>query len=67
MVRERLRHGVPGLPLLPLVLLPLLIIPAGAYTRELYLRGYEDLAPALMVVAVPTIVLAWIFIDEYDV
>ena len=24
MVRERLRHGIPGLPLLPLVLLPLL-------------------------------------------
>ena len=62
MVRERLRHGVPGLPLLPLVLLPLLIIPAGAATREAYLRGYEELAPALMVIAVPTIVLAWIFL-----
>jgi len=62
MVRERLRHGVPGLPLLPLVLLPLLIFPAGAFTRELYLRGYEVLGPALMVIAVPTIVLAWIFL-----
>ena len=38
MVRERLRHGVPGLPLLPLVLLPLLVIPAFAASSEAYLR-----------------------------
>jgi regulator of protease activity HflC (stomatin/prohibitin superfamily) len=62
MVRERLRHGIPGLPLLPLVFLPLLLIPAGAASAEAYRRGYDELAPALMVIAVPTIVLAWIFL-----
>ena len=34
MVRERLRHGVPGLPLLPLVLLPLLDIRPVSSQRD---------------------------------
>ena len=63
MVRERLRHGVPGLPLLPLVLLPLLIIPAVAASsgglppreRSARPRTHGDRR-------LPTIVPAWIFL-----
>ena len=41
MVRERLRHGVPGLPLLPLVLLPLAGIPFFRAGRQAFLAGNE--------------------------
>ena len=61
MVRERLRHGVPGLPLLPLVLMPLLVPPAFAASREVYVRGNEGLGIALVVTAV-AIVPLWIFL-----
>ena len=48
MVRERLRHGVPGLPLLPLVLLPLAGIPFFRAGRQAFLSrerwaGYRAL------------------------
>jgi SPFH domain / Band 7 family len=61
MVRERLRHGVPGLPLLPLVLLPLLIPPAFASSQAAYLREYKVLSIALVVAGI-AIVPAWIFL-----
>ena len=61
MVRERLRHGLPGLPLLPLVLLPLLIPPAFASSRAAYLRENEVLSIALVVAGI-AIVPIWIFL-----
>src|SRR5688572_30815300 len=61
MVRERLRHGVPGLPLLPLVLLPLLVIPlfaasGVAFERENVLVGIALLVPGLLIIP------SWIFL-----
>jgi regulator of protease activity HflC (stomatin/prohibitin superfamily) len=44
------------------VLLPLLIIPTGAASREVYLRGYEGFAPALLVTGIVAIVATWIFL-----
>jgi hypothetical protein len=61
MVRERLRHGVPGLPLLPLVLLPLLAIPlfrAGASVRD----SNNPFATALFFTAVALLPILWVFV-----
>src|SRR5262245_50833383 len=62
MVRERLRHGVPGLPLLPLVLLPLIGIPIFRAGREELLAGNDQLATVLFALAFPVIPLVWLFI-----
>ena len=62
MVRERLRHGVPGLPLLPLVLLPLAGIPVFREARQELLAGNDQLATMLFVIAFPLIPLLWLFI-----
>lgn len=59
MVRERLRHGVPGLPMLPLVLLPLLIIPAAAFSGAAFDRGNTAAGIALAVSAI-LIVPVWL-------
>jgi regulator of protease activity HflC (stomatin/prohibitin superfamily) len=48
--------------MLPLVLLPLLIIPAAAASGEVSRRGYEGLAGALMVISIVAIVVTWIFV-----
>jgi hypothetical protein len=61
MVRERLRHGIPGLPMLPLVLLPLLIIPLAAFGSEASRRENDALAILLAVTAV-AIVPVWLFV-----
>ena len=55
MVRERLRHGIPGRPLLPLVLLPLLDIAlfpssALAFDREDTVTGIALLVTGLLVI-----------------
>jgi hypothetical protein len=60
MVRERLRHGVPGLPLLPLVLLPLLAIPlfrAGEAVRD-----SNTLATSLFFAAFALLPILWVFV-----
>src|SRR4029450_13317470 len=62
MVRERLRHGVPGLPLLPLVLLPLAGIPFFRAGREALLRGDDRLATLLFVIAFPLLPVVWLFL-----
>jgi len=62
MVRERLRHGVPGLPLLPLVLLPLASIPIFRAARQELLAGNDQLATLLFAIAFPLIPLVWLFI-----
>ena len=61
MVRERLRHGVPGLPLLPLVLLPLLAIPlfrAGEAVRD----SNDPLATSLFFTAFALLPILWVFV-----
>jgi hypothetical protein len=57
MVRERLRHGVPGLPLLPLVLLPLVSIPIFRAGGEAVRRGDDVVATTLLVIAVVVVPL----------
>jgi len=61
MVRERLRHGLPGLPLLPLVLLPFVSIAlfgAGAQAAQ---RGDDRLGAVCLVIAV-ILFPVWIFV-----
>jgi hypothetical protein len=61
MVRERLRHGIPGLPLLPLVLLPLVAIPLFGASATVFDRGNAVVGIALLVpglLAIPT----WLFV-----
>ena len=62
MVRERLRHGVPGLPLLPLVLLPLAGIPFFRAGRQASLAGNDGLATVLFVTALAVFPILWIFL-----
>jgi len=62
MVRERLRHGVPGLPLLPLVLLPLAGIPFFRAGRQAFLTGNEGLATVLFVTALLVFPILWLFL-----
>ena len=52
MVRERLRHGVPGLPLLPLVLLPLAAIPLFRAGGEALRAGNNSQATVLFVITI---------------
>jgi len=61
MVRERLRHGIPGLPLLPLVLLPLALPPLFATSATQFQRENVVTGIALMVTGI-LIVPAWIFL-----
>ncbi len=61
MVRERLRHGVPGIPLLPLIFLPLLDfliagLGAGASARGDYLLG------AVLVITFIAIPVLWLLL-----
>ena len=49
MVRERLRHGIPGLPMLPLVLLPLVAIPLLGMSATVFGRGNTAVGIALLV------------------
>jgi hypothetical protein len=61
MVRERLRHGLPGLPLLPLVFLPIVSVPlfaAGAMAAQ---RGDSALAAVFTITAI-VLIPTWIFI-----
>ena len=55
MVRERLRHGLPGLPLLPLLFLPLVDILIGGVGAEASARGDDLLAIILIItfIAIP--------------
>ena len=62
MVRERLRHGVPGLPLLPLVLLPLAGIPFFRAGRQAFLAGNDGLATVLFITALVVFPILWIFL-----
>jgi len=61
MVRERLRHGVPGLPLLPLVLLPVVVIPLFAGSASAFDRQQPLVAIALLVPGI-LIVPGWLFL-----
>jgi hypothetical protein len=61
MVRERLRHGVPGLPMLPLVLLPLVALPVFGATAAAFERGSPGVAIPLLVFGILAI-LAWPFV-----
>ena len=61
MVRERLRHGLPGLPLLPLVFLPFVSIAlfgAGAQAAQ---RNDDLLVPMYLIIGV-TLFPVWIFV-----
>jgi len=62
MVRERLRHGVPGLPLLPVVLLPLAGIPFFRAGRQAFLTGNEGLATVFFVTALLVFPILWLFL-----
>ncbi len=62
MVRERLRHGLPGLPLLPLVLLPLVAIAifrAGTLAAQ---RGDSGAAAVYFSIALILFPLVWVFV-----
>jgi len=61
MVRERLRHGFPGLPLLPLVLLPLAAIPFFRAGGEAIRAGDDSLGTVLFVITFAFPIL-WIFL-----
>ena len=57
MVRERLRHGLPGIPLLPLLFLPLVDIFIGGLGAQASARGDYLLAIVLIVtfIAIPVL------------
>ena len=62
MVRERLRHGLPGLPLLPLVFLPLLdivLFPASAAAAR---NGDNVSAPLYFLIGLLVFPVGWIFV-----
>ncbi len=61
MVRERLRHGVPGIPLLPLLLLPLLDIPIAGVGEEASARG-DDLLATVLVITFIVIPVLWLLL-----
>jgi hypothetical protein len=62
MVRERLRHGVPGLPLLPLILLPLISIPIFRAGRAAFLRGDDVVSTVLFVSALILVPVLWVIV-----
>ena len=62
MVRERLRHGVPGLPLLPLLLLPLAGIPFYRAAGQAFRAGNEPQATVLLVITFVVFPILWLFL-----
>ena len=62
MVRERLRHGLPGLPLLPLILLPLVAIPIFRAGTQAAQRGDSGAATVYFSIALILFPLVWVFV-----
>ncbi len=61
MVRERLRHGVPGLPLLPLVLLPLVVVPMFGASAAAFERANAPVGVVLLVTGL-LLIPTWLFV-----
>jgi hypothetical protein len=62
MVRERLRHGVPGLPLLPLFFLPLLGIPVFRAAVLAARIGDDVRSTVYFVIALIVFPVVWLFV-----
>ena len=62
MVRERLRHGVPGLPLLPLFFLPLLGIPVFRAAVLAARIGDDVRSTVYFVIALILFPVVWLFV-----